>query len=233
MHIYALGDLHFSGVPERKPMWVFGAHWNGHREKIIENWRTAVTDEDVILLCGDTSWAMKLKEAVTDDLLPIAALPGKKVLLRGNHDYWWTSLKKMQAATDDQFFFLHNNFYAAGEVAVCGSRGWLTPSCEGYNRDIDGKILRHEEQRLRTSLEAARTAGYTDVILALHYPPFYAPQEESVFQDLIEEYGVKTCVFGHIHGAEGAASVFEGVRSGCFYKLVSCDTQHFTPVKIR
>ena len=233
MHIYAIGDLHFSGVPERKPMSVFGTHWADHRKKIIKNWREIVSEEDLVLLCGDTSWAMKLGEAVTEDLQSVAALPGKKVILRGNHDYWWTGLKKMQKATDNQFFFLHNNFYGAGEFAVCGSRGWLTAACEGYKEDIDGKILRHEELRLRASLETARIAGYTDVILALHYPPFYSREEDSVFKDLIDEYSVRTCVFGHIHGAEGAASIFEGERDGCLYKLVSCDTQNFTPVKIR
>jgi len=237
MHIYAIGDLHFSGVPETKPMKVFGENWENHRKRVTENWKQTVSPEDVVILCGDISWAMKLDDAVEDDLKEVAALPGNKVILRGNHDYWWTSLVKMKTATKDAFFFLQNNFYPVttetGEIAICGSRAWLTPACEGYKAETDDKILRHEELRIRASLEAARKAGFEEFILALHYPPFYSGEEDSVFKGIIDEYGVKTCVFGHIHGADGAAAIFEGERDGCFYKLVSCDTQNFTPVRIR
>lgn len=237
MHIYAIGDLHFSGVPETKPMLVFGEQWDNHRQRIIENWKQTVAPDDIVILCGDISWAMKLQAAAEEDLWDIAALPGKKVMLRGNHDYWWTGLSKMKQATDDAFFFLQNNFYPVDDegmrLAVCGSRAWLTPACEGYKPETDDSILRHEELRIRASLDAARQAGYEDLILALHYPPFYSAEENSVFKQIIDEYRVKTCVFGHIHGAEGAAAIFEGERDGCRYKLVSCDTQHFTPVLIR
>ena len=127
MHIYAIGDLHFSGVPESKPMDVFGEHWKGHRPRIIENWKQTVTPEDMVILCGDISWAIKLPDAVKDDLCEIAALPGKKVMLRGNHDYWWTGLSKMKKATGDAFFFLQNNFCAIEDegmqIAVCADPG--------------------------------------------------------------------------------------------------------------
>ena len=236
MRIYAIGDLHFSGVPETKPMTVFGEHWANHRQIIIENWKHTVAPEDVVILCGDISWAMKLTDAVKDDLQYIAALPGKKVMLRGNHDYWWTGLSKMKQATGDAFFFLQNNFYpvdtGAVKLAVCGSRGWMTPVCEGYQPETDDGILRREELRIRASLDAARQEGYEDIILALHYPPFYSAEENSVFKQIIDEYRVKTCVFGHVHGAEGAAAIFEGERDGCFYKLISCDTQNFTPALV-
>jgi hypothetical protein len=236
MRIYAIGDLHFSGVPETKPMTVFGEHWTNHRQRIIENWKRTVAPEDIVILCGDISWAMKLTDAVKDDLQYIAELPGLKVILRGNHDYWWTGLAKMKQATGDAFFFLQNNCYPvpmeAGKLAICGSRGWLTPVCEGYNAETDDSILRHEELRIRASLDSAVKEGYKEVILALHYPPFYSAEEDSVFKRIIDEYGVKTCVFGHIHGSEGAASIFEGERDGCSYKLVSCDTQNFTPLRI-
>lgn len=233
MHIYAIGDLHFSGMPERKPMDIFDIRWANHRQKLAKNWEKTVRPEDLVILCGDISWAMKLPEAM-EDLLYIARLPGKKVMLRGNHDYWWTSLKKMEAATDNTFFFLQNTFYPAdAKLAICGSRGWTTPVCEGFRPETDGKILRHEVLRIRASLDAAKAAGYTEYILALHYPPFYLAEENSVFKSLIDEYGVTTCAFGHIHGEDGAAAIFEGVRDGCRYKLVSCDTQDFTPVRIR
>ena len=236
VRIYAIGDLHFSGIPETKPMTVFGEHWTNHRQRIIENWKQTVAPEDIVVLCGDISWAMKLTDAVKDDLQCVAELPGKKVMLRGNHDYWWTSLAKMKQATKDAFFFLQNNFYPVDlkdlHVAICGSRGWLTPVCEGYDPETDDSILRHEELRIRASLDAAKNEGYDDFLLALHYPPFYSPVENSVFKQIIDEYGVKTCVFGHIHGTEGAAAIFEGERDSCFYKLVSCDTQDFKPVLI-
>ena len=236
VRIYAIGDLHFSGIPETKPMTVFGEHWTNHRQRIIENWKQTVAPEDIVVLCGDISWAMKLSDAVKDDLQFIAELPGKKVMLRGNHDYWWTSLVKMKQATKDAFFFLQNNFYPVDlkdlHVAICGSRGWLTPVCEGYDPETDDSILRHEELRIRASLDAAKNEGYDDFLLALHYPPFYSPVENSVFKQIIDKYGVKTCVFGHIHGTEGAAAIFEGERDGCSYKLVSCDTQDFTPVRV-
>ena len=102
-----------------------------------------------------------------------------------------------------------------------------------YNPETDDSILRHEELRIRASLDAAKKGGYENFVLALHYPPFYSAEENSVFKKIIDEYGVKTCVFGHIHGVEGAAAIFEGERDGCSYKLVSCDTQDFTPVRIR
>ena len=180
---------------------------------------------------------MKLTDAVQDDLQSIAELPGQKVMLRGNHDYWWTGLSKMKQATGDAFFFLQNNFYPvnmeATKLAICGSRAWLTSACEGYKPETDDSILRHEELRIRASLDAAKKEGYDEILLALHYPPFYSAEEDSVFKQMIDEYNVKTCVFGHIHGAEGAASIFEGERDGCYYKLVSADTQNFTPVLIQ
>lgn len=166
----------FSGVPETKPMTVFGEHWQHHRQRIMENWKQAVAPEDLVILCGDISWAMKLTDAVQDDLQSIAELPGQKVMLRGNHDYWWTGLSKMKQATGDAFFFLQNNFYPvnmeATKLAICGSRAWLTPACEGYKPETDDSILRHEELRIRASLEAAKQEGYEEILLALHYPPF-------------------------------------------------------------
>jgi len=237
VHIYAIGDLHFSGVPETKPMTVFGEHWQHHRQRIMENWKQTVAPEDLVILCGDISWAMKLTDAVQDDLKSIAELPGQKVMLRGNHDYWWTGLSKMKQATGNAFFFLQNNFYPVNtetaKLAICGSRAWLTPACEGYKPETDESILRHEALRIRASLDAAKKEGYDEILLALHYPPFYSAEENSVFKQLIDEYKVKTCVFGHIHGAEGAASIFEGEQDGCHYKLVSADTQNFTPVLIQ
>ena len=211
MKIYAIGDLHLSGKPPSKPMEIFGKHWADHAAKVAANWHQLISSDDTVIICGDTSWAMDLQDALTD-LNWIAALPGRKIILRGNHDYWWSSLKKMQ-------------------TAICGSRGWLLPSSDNFNAD-DAAIYRREGLRLEASLEAARQAGYSDIIAALHYPPLYDAANESVFAELLERYGVRHCVFGHIHGSD-ASMVFEGIRNGITYKLVSCDTQGFIPQLVK
>ena len=137
----------------------------------------------------------------------------------------------MQTATENKFSFLQNNFYTCGSTAICGSRGWLLPSSDNFSAD-DAAIYRREGLRLEASLTAARQAGYSEIIAALHYPPLYDAANESVFADLLERYGVSHCVFGHIHGSD-AGMVFEGVRNGITYKLVSCDTQAFTPQLVK
>lgn len=230
MKIYAIGDLHLSGKPPSKPMEIFGKHWADHAAKVAANWHQLIRSDDTVIICGDTSWAMDLQDALTD-LNWIAALPGRKIILRGNHDYWWASLKKMQTATENNFSFLQNNFFTCGTTAICGSRGWLLPSSDNFNAD-DAAIYRREGLRLEASLEAARQAGYSDIIAALHYPPLYDVANESVFAELLERYGVRHCVFGHIHGSD-ASMVFEGIRNGITYKLVSCDTQGFTPQLVK
>ena len=161
------------------------------------------------------------------DLNRIAALPGQKIILRGNHDYWWTSLKKMQQATESKFMFLQNNFFACGDVAVCGSRGWILPSSEAFTDD-DRHIYMREGIRLENSLAAAKNAGFNKFVAALHYPPLYKADEETIFTELFAKYGVAHCVFGHIHGQD-AGNIFEGETRGVTYKLVSCDTQNFMP----
>lgn len=235
MSVYAIGDLHFSGMPPRKPMDIFGEHWRDHRDKVIRNWTAVVAPDDWVVLCGDLSWGMKLSDALPD-LEAVAALPGHKVVIEGNHDYWWTSVKKMTEAMQGAFAFLRNSFQPVetgdGTVALCGSRGWPLPGWENFDPAKDRKILDHEVLRVRASLEAARKAGCRDIILALHYPPFYTSDEASPFYDLIEEFGVRRCVFGHIHGEEGAGQVFQGRRGACTFRLVSCDTNGFTPVRI-
>lgn len=235
MALFAIGDLHFSGEPPRKPMDVFGEHWQDHRGKVVRRWAETVAPGDWVVLCGDLSWGMRFGEALPD-LEAIAALPGHKVVVEGNHDYWWSSVKKMTDATGGAFAFLRNSFAAIhtaqGPVGLCGSRGWLLGTCENFDSGKDQKILDHEVLRVRASLDAALSAGLTDLVLALHYPPFYQAGEASPFVDLIAEYGVRHCVFGHIHGEEGASTVFQGERDGCVYRLVSCDTNDFTPVKI-
>lgn len=229
MSIFAIGDLHLSGEPPAKPMEIFGEHWLNHKEKIKSNWLNSVTEQDTVIICGDISWALQLNEA-KPDLDFITALPGQKILLRGNHDYWWTSLKKMQQFTQNQFLFLQNNCIVADETVICGTRGWILPSSENFTED-DSKIYQRESMRLELSLQAAKNSGLTNIIAAFHYPPLFESNEQNLFTDLLEKYQVQQCIYGHIHG-ENHVATFEGLRNGIKYKLVSCDTQEFKLTKI-
>lgn len=236
MHIYAIGDLHLSGEPPTKPMEKFGEHWLGHKEKIKENWLRTVTPEDYVIIAGDISWAMNLPEAEVD-LHWIAKLPGHKILLRGNHDYWWASVSKMRKLYPE-FIFLQNDstlVELAAEagtqrVAVCGTRGWTLPSSEKFTEE-DNKIYLREGVRMELGLQQAAKLEADTLILAMHYPPLFAPKEVTLFTELMEKYQVHTCVYGHIHG-ENHVITFEGERNGVNYKLVSCDTQNFELYKI-
>lgn len=176
MHIYAIADLHLSGEPPSKPMEIFGSHWAGHKDKIKAAWLGTVTDEDAVIIAGDISWAMGLKNAVPD-LSWLAELPGRKLLLRGNHDYWWNSLVKMQQLFGDSFEFIQNNCIMIGRIAVCGTRGWILPSSENFMED-DGKIYNREGIRLQLSLEAAAAHNPERIIAALHYPPLFPPRKK-------------------------------------------------------
>lgn len=230
MNIYAIGDLHLSGNPPTKPMEIFGDHWSGHKEKIKNNWLATVHDDDVVIICGDISWAMDLKD-VAEDFAWLTELPGRKLLLRGNHDYWWTSLKKMQASYGNDFEFIQNNCIMIDDIAICGTRGWILPSAENFS-DEDNKIYEREAIRLKMSLDCAKKANAQEIICALHYPPLFAPEEENAFTKLLEEYGVKHCIYGHIHGLDHVLT-FEGERNGVNYKLTSCDTQDFQLYKVK
>lgn len=229
MHIYAIGDLHLSGEPPTKPMEIFGTHWQGHKEKIRQNWLKTVAAEDTVIICGDISWAMSLQGAAPD-LNWLAQLPGRKLLLRGNHDYWWASLAKMQQCYGDKFEFLQNDCIMAGDIAICGTRGWILPSAENFSIE-DAKIYKREAIRLELSLQAALRQNPRAIITAMHYPPLFARTEHTLFTNLMHNYGVNYCVYGHIHG-ESHVATFEGVRERITYKLVSCDTQGFELYKI-
>ena len=229
MNIYAIGDLHLSGEPPAKPMEIFGEHWLGHKEKIKNNWLATVTDGDVVIICGDISWAMGVKNAA-EDLAWLAQLPGRKLLLRGNHDYWWSSLAKMQQLYGEHFEFIQNDCTMVDNISICGTRGWVLPSAENFSAE-DEKIYKREALRLELSLKAAQHHNPEQLIVAMHYPPLFAADEHTLFTDLMEKYHVNHCVYGHIHG-ENHVLTFEGEREGENYKLVSCDTQGFALTRI-
>ena len=229
MAIWALADLHLSH-DQPKPMDIFGEAWENHVEKIAANWRRVVGENDLVIVPGDISWAMELSGA-RPDLDWIAALPGQKLLVRGNHDYWWSSISKVRAALPPRLAALQNDHYVFGDWAICGTRGWLCPGEEGFDEAHDEKIYRREIGRLQLSLDSARRAGRSRIIVALHYPPFNRQNSPSGFTRLLEDYAVSYCVFGHIHDG-GRERIFQGERGGVTYRFVACDGVDFTPVRV-
>lgn len=229
MAIWAIADLHLSH-DQSKPMDIFGNAWENHAEKIAANWRRNVDEDDLIIVAGDISWAMQLPEALAD-LGWVAALPGRKLLVRGNHDYWWSSISKVRAALPPGLVALQNDHFIFEGWAVCGTRGWLCPGEDGFDEEHDEKIYRRELGRLKLSLDSALKAGQKRIIAALHYPPFNRQGDSSGFTELLERYGVKHCVFGHVHD-EGREKLFQGTRGGVTYRFVASDGVDFTPVLV-
>lgn len=228
MSIYVIADLHLSFL-ENKPMEVFGSNWENHAEKIKKNWIEKVKEEDCVILPGDFSWAMYLKDTILDfDYLN--KLPGRKILLKGNHDYWWTTVTNLNKLYDNMKF-LQTNFYEYGEYAICGGRGWICPNDFKFD-DNDEKIYKREENRIRLSLQAAKKKGYSKFIVITHYPPTNDKLEESLFTNLYEEYGVEKVIYGHLHGKESFKMGLKGVRNGVEYILASCDYTDFNLIKI-
>ncbi|MDU4960723.1 MAG: metallophosphoesterase [Sporomusaceae bacterium] len=225
MNIYAIADLHLSGSPPAKPMTVFGSHWSGHWEKIKTDWRQKVAETDIVLLAGDLSWGMRWSEALPD-LEEIMTLPGRKILIRGNHDYWWQTVSKMSRAVDNRLTFLQNSFVEAGEWAICGSRGWTCPGDSDFGA-ADLAIYQRELARLRLSLTAAQQAGFANIIVMLHYPPSDARLRQTGFTDLLDEFCVSVCVYGHLHG-DAAKYGPSGCRNHTAFALVACDATEFT-----
>ena len=219
MSIYAIGDLHLSLTTD-KPMEIFGGEWVGHTKKIKEKWERMVTPDDIVIIPGDISWGLKSEEA-EEDLRWVAALPGKKVLIRGNHDLWWTSVSRLNRF-DETMFFLQNTHYMADDYAICGSRGWICPGDPEFESH-DEKIYKREQLRLRLSLESAVAAGAEKLIAVLHYPPVCSGGTASAFTEILEEFGVELAVYGHLHGTEAHLRAFQGIHRGVEYRLVSCD----------
>lgn len=227
MALFTLGDPHLSlGV--NKPMDVFGGAWAGYVDKLAAGFRQ-VGPEDTVVLCGDISWGMSLEQAKPDFAF-LDALPGKrKILLKGNHDYWWTTAAKMTRYFAENGFgtlkLLHNNCCFYGETALCGTRGWF------YEEDREGhnaKVFRREILRLETSLKAA---GDHTKLCFLHYPPLYEGYTCPEILQLLEKYQVSACYYGHLHGGSHRLAI-EGMRGGVDYHLVAADYLGFTPRRI-
>ena len=227
MRIYAIADLHLSLTSE-KPMDVFGEAWHGHAEKIEQNWREIVREDDLVLIPGDISWAMQLSAALPD-LSFIGRFPGKKILLKGNHDYWWSAIGRVRASLPDGMRALQNDAFVENGVGICGSRGWNCPDCSSFSKD-DEKIYLRELDRLSLSLKALPKEVETKIAM-MHFPPFCEKERKSRFTELLEENGVKIVVYGHLHG-EANKYAFEGERNGILYHCVAADKLNFVPKRI-
>lgn len=229
MSIYAISDLHLS-FNTNKPMDIFG--WNNYEEKISQDWRTNVKEEDLVLLTGDFSWEMKLENTYKDFQF-INNLPGKKLLLKGNHDLWWTTLKRMREFLKETEFnnidFIYNNSYEFENYIIAGTRGWNLVS-----ENIDDKKIKDRELlRLENSIiDGIRKYGEDKpIIVCMHYPPLLKELKNSEFTKILEKYNVKYCLYGHLHG-KSHMNVFDGNYNNVAYKMVSCDYTGFKLIKI-
>lgn len=223
MKIFAIADLHLDSKKE-KPMNIFGDNWTDHEEKIKENWKHTIGDDDIVLIPGDISWAAKLDEAM-NDLMIIDELPGTKILGKGNHDYWWATSNKLDSLKLKSIKFLKNNSYIYEDVTICGTRGWDT--MEEHSEEVSNeKIYLREMNRLRISLESAKKANNIKIVM-LHYPPFNSDGLPNEFFYILKEYNVDICIYGHLHGEEGHKNVREGMIDNISVHCVSSDYMNF------
>lgn len=236
MSVFSISDLHLSGsVP--KSMEVFGRRWTGYTEKIEKRWRAVVTENDTVIIPGDVSWAMTLAEAETDFRF-LASLPGRKLLGKGNHDFWWTTVTKMHRHLDtlgiSGIDFLYNNAYRVENVIVCGTRGWFVE--EGKQISVNPvdyeKLVSREAIRLElciTEAEKLRTAS-EEILVYLHFPPVFGSFVCREIVDVLLSHGIRRCFYGHIHGSYllDPVTEFEGIR----FSLISADYLDFTPLFI-
>lgn len=227
MALYALGDLHLClGAP--KPMDIFGGAWVGYLDKLKQG-LSVITQKDTLVLLGDLSWAMDLREAAAD-FAWIDKIPGRKIILKGNHDYWWSTAAKFYRFCEENGFsdqyILNNNHYVYENTAICGTRGWFFE--EEHSGEHDEKVFRRELMRLEASL---RSAGELEKIVFLHYPPKYKGYECTQILELLKKYDVRRCYYGHLHGASHGLAL-EGVWDGIEYRLVAADKVNFCPVRV-
>lgn len=228
MKLWAISDLHLPGG-QKKPMDIFGTHWSDHASKVAEAWRARIAPGDVVLMPGDLSWAMTLDQAAADFAF-LGELPGRIVIVRGNHDYWWNSVSQVRAALPPNVTALQHDLFDAGCGRLfTGTRGWNLPGSEGFDAH-DEKVYRRELNRLELGLRAAQAHSPDRLGVLLHYPPLAAGAERSEFTDLLEAFGVDLCVYGHLHDRSKQRRAPGGVIRGVRYALVSCDALDFTPL---
>lgn len=224
--IYGLSDLHLDYTKE-KDMNVFGSAWENYEARIFENWKRIVQPEDTVLVPGDISWAMTLSEA-RGDLSRLDALPGKKLILRGNHDYWWQSRSKIEKEGYETLRIVQNDACVVEGVRIVGTRGWDSPDAKKFT-EADQKIYDREVLRLEMSLQHPVEEAYDRTLCMLHYPPFFKNGWANDMGFLLKEHGVSMCVYGHLH-SEGHVWVKEGWIDGVEYRCISADYIDYTPI---
>ena len=230
MSVFAIADLHLPGGTE-KPMHIFGTHWKNHFEVVCANWENQINHNDIVLLPGDISWAMQLSDALVD-LQSIANLPGEKILIKGNHDYWWNSLSRVRTMLPKTINVLQNDSLTIGDFVFLGTRGWNLPTTQVPLEPSDEKILQREVERLRLSINHAQQYSKGKHLVALmHFPPLLSDGLSTDFSILLENACVANVVYGHLHGL-GTRFGFSGKHNETTYHLVSCDAISFSPVFI-
>lgn len=226
MSIFAIADTHLSFGTD-KPMDSFPG-WNDYVQRIEKNWNKIVTDNDTVVIAGDISWAMNFDELKADFDF-INKLNGQKIIIKGNHDYWWNTLKKMNEFIEQNGFntirILYNNSYTVENISICGSRGWMFESEDEHNE----KVLKREVGRLKLSLDSANS---DEKIVFLHYPPITVDSKCDEIFNLLKEYGIKKCYYGHLHGVAAKYAIDDTIEDIKF-NLISCDRLSFTPKLIR
>jgi len=223
LKVFAISDLHMS-VNNPKPMDIFGPSWTNYLDKIFDDWKTRVTDDDVVLLSGDLSWAMKLEDAVAD-IKMLEELPGKKIIIKGNHDYWWSTISKVRNILPKNIFALQNDCIKIENIIFCGTRGWMIcDSATNENKSQDEKIFDREVIRLELSLKQAKAMKNDGdkIICMMHYPPFDKNGRDTKFTKLISDYDVSAVVYGHLHGKD-INVLKEKTLGEINYFLTSCD----------
>ncbi|MBZ4665974.1 metallophosphoesterase [Mahella sp.] len=232
MALYAMADIHLA-LSVNKPMDIFGKQWENYMDRIADNWMATITDNDCIIIAGDISWAIHIEE-LDKDFEFLNQLPGQKVFVKGNHDYWWNSMSKLKEYVEAHGFrnmiFLHNNAYRYKDIVICGSRGWMLPGDPGFTAE-DEKVYRRELMRLRLSLEQGVKLKGGEILVAMHYPPATIINPRSEFMDIMNEYGVRRCVYGHLHDS-GKRIAINGRHEGIDMYLTASEYLQFIPLKL-
>lgn len=221
MKIFAISDLHLS-FGTNKPMDIFGGNWENYLQKIVDDWNLRVCDDDVVLIAGDISWAMKLDDT-KQDFSFLASLKGNKVIIRGNHDYWWNSISAVRSVLPPKTFAIQNDAIKFGDYIICGTRGWTVPEAS-FETAHDEKIFKREVLRLNLTLQNAKRLQDNNqkILCMMHFPPTNSRRENSEFTSLLEEFGVHSVVYGHLHGKKVRSDLLFR-RNGVNYFLTSCD----------
>lgn len=229
--LYAISDLHLS-LNTNKPMDIFGERWGNYTERLKMNWQSAVKEDDFVVIPGDISWGMTLTECLTDFQF-LNALNGKKLILKGNHDYFWNTATKLNDFFIENsllsFSIIHNNAFLIGDTAVCGTKGFNWDA--KLSSDQNQKLHSREAQRLETSIQYAKKRGARNCIVFLHYPPILPSYRADEILNVLRQYGIKRCYFGHIHGS-GTSTVPQGTIDGIEMYLISADYLQFSPKQI-